>query len=237
MPRRSAGPSEPSFPRKPELASPDARRVLETPAGPVSTIRSGPRKGPLVVLAHGAGGNMENPVLAGFAAGLAAKKVGCLRFNFAYSEAGRRGPDREPALRQVWSAVFDEVGGSGSVSVGGKSLGGRIASMMVADGELDAAALILVGYPLHPPGKPERIRDEHLYRVKVPMLFLQGTADPFATPRLFDRVMKKLGKRATVHAVDGGDHSFRVRGKPRDDLGTGKALGEVAAGFVLEQVG
>ena len=219
------------------MAPADAERRVETPAGPVSTIRSGPKKGPLVVLAHGAGGDMRNPVLEGFAAGLAEGRVGCLRFNFAYSEVGRRGPDREPALRQVWAAVFAEASPGGSVWASGKSLGGRIASMMVADGELDAAGLILVGYPLHPPGKPERIRDEHLYRIRVPMLFLQGTADPFAKPDLFAGVLKRLGRRATVHAVEGGDHSFRVRGAPRDDPGTGRALGEVAARFVLDQMG
>ena len=215
----------------------DTERKVETPVGPVSTIRSGPRKGSLVVLAHGAGGDMRNPVLEGFAAGLAEERVGCLRFNFAFSELGRRGPDREPALRQVWAAVFAEASPGGSVWASGKSLGGRIASMMVADGELDAAGLILVGYPLHPPGKPERIRDEHLYRIRVPMLFLQGTADPFAKPDLFAGVLKRLGRRATVHEVEGGDHSFRVRGTPRDDPGTGRALGEVAARFVLDQMG
>lgn len=219
------------------MAAGQAEGRIETPAGPVSTIRSGPRKGPLVALAHGAGGDIRNPVLEGFAAGLAAQKVGCLRFNFAYSEAGRRGPDREPVLRQVWSAVFSEAARDGEAWASGKSLGGRIASMMVADGELDAAGLILVGYPLHPPGKPERIRDEHLYRIRVPMLFLQGTADPFATTELFNGVLKKLGKRATLHAVEGGDHSFRVRGAPRDDLGTGRTLGGVAARFVLDRVG
>ncbi len=180
---------------------------------------------------------MHNPTLEGFAAGLAGQKVGCLRFNFAYSEAGRKGPDREPALRQVWEAVFSDVSDGHDVWVSGKSLGGRIASMMVADGELNAAGLILFGYPLHPPGKPERIRDEHLYGIKIPMLFIQGTADPFATEELFKGVLKKLGKRATLHAVEGGDHSFRVRGRPRDDFGTGKELGEVAAGFVLDRAG
>ena len=219
------------------MAPRDAERKLDTPAGPVSTIRSGPRKGSLVVLAHGAGGDMRNPTLDGFAAGLTDQKVGCLRFNFAYSEAGRRGPDREPALREVWSAVFSQASNGGDVWASGKSLGGRIASMMVADRELDASGLILVGYPLHPPGKPERIRDEHLYRIDVPMLFLQGMADPFASKDLFDAVLKKLGKRATLHAVDGGDHSFRVRGRPRDDFGTGKQLGEVSARFVLDRMG
>jgi predicted alpha/beta-hydrolase family hydrolase len=180
---------------------------------------------------------MHNPTLEGFAAGLAGQMVGCLRFNFAYSEAGRKGPDREPALRQVWAAVFADAADGHALWVSGKSLGGRIASMMVADGELAAAGLILFGYPLHPPGKPERIRDEHLYGIKIPMLFIQGTADPFATDELFKGVLKKLGKRAALHAVDGGDHSFRVRGRPRDDFGTGKELGEVAARFVLDRVG
>jgi predicted alpha/beta-hydrolase family hydrolase len=211
--------------------------TIDTPLGPVSGLRAGPKAGPVVVLAHGAGGNMTNPVLAGFAAGLASQDVGCLRFNFAYSEAGRRGPDREPKLRPVWSAAFERAAEDGGpVWASGKSLGGRIASMMVADGELDATGLILVGYPLHPPGKPERIRDEHLYRIEVPMLFLQGTADPFAQPELLAGVLKRLGKRATLHAVEGGDHSFRVRGRKRDDVGTGEELGEVAGRFVLERV-
>ncbi len=212
--------------------------TIETPLGPVSGLRAGPKSGPVVVLAHGAGGNMTNPVLEGFAMGLAAADVGCLRFNFAYSEAGRRGPDREPKLRPVWSAAFAHVAKDGGpVWAAGKSLGGRIASMMVADRELDAAGLILVGYPLHPPGKPERIRDAHLPEIQVPMLFLQGTADPFAQPDLLAAVMKRLGPHATLHEVEGGDHSFRVRGTRRDDIGTGSALGEVAARFILDRVG
>lgn len=211
---------------------------VETQAGPVSALGSGPREGPLVVLSHGAGGDMRGPVLEGFAAGLASADVGCLRFNFAYSEAGRRGPDREPALRQVWSAVFSRAEELGEpVWVAGKSMGGRIASMMVADGELGAAGLVFVGYPLHPPGKPERIRDEHLYGIEVPMLFLQGTADPFAKWDLLTGVIERLGSRAALHVVEGGDHSFRVRGRPRHDVGTGTVLGEVAARFVLDRVG
>jgi predicted alpha/beta-hydrolase family hydrolase len=209
---------------------------IDTPLGAVSGIASGPKGGPVVVVAHGAGGNMTNPVLEGFADGIAAKGVGCLRFNFSYAEAGKRGPDREPALRQVWAAAFERANELGDpIWVSGKSLGGRIASMMVADGDLGAAGLVLIGYPLHPPGKPERIRDEHLYRIKVPMLFLQGTADPFATWDLFSGVLDRLGKRAGLHTVEGGDHSFRVRGSKRDDLGTGRSLGEVAASFVLDR--
>jgi predicted alpha/beta-hydrolase family hydrolase len=177
---------------------------------------------------------MRTAFLDGFAAGLAAAGVGCLRFNFAYSEAGKRSPDREPVLRAVWSAAFARgMESGGPVWAGGKSMGGRIASMMAAVGELEPAGLIMVGYPLHPPGKPDRMRDQHLGGVAVPMLFLQGTADAFARWDLLTGVIDRLADRATLHAVEGGDHSFRVRGRPKDDGGMGTALGEVAARFIL----
>lgn len=208
---------------------------IETPQGPVSTILEGAEGGPVLVMAQGAGGTMRTALLDGFAAGLAAAGVACLRFNFAYSEAGKRSPDREPALRAVWAAAFERgTGVGGPVWAGGKSMGGRIASMMVADGELEAAGLVLVGYPLHPPGKPDRIRDKHLDRVDVPMLFLQGTADPFARWDLLTSVVERLGNWATLHPVEGGDHSFRVRGQPKDDAGTGTALGEAVARFIMD---
>lgn len=208
--------------------------TVDTPHGRVSATLEGSKGRPVLVLAHGAGGTMRTALLDGFAAGLSAAGVSCLRFNFAYSEAGKRGPDREPVLRAVWGAAFDRARTVGEPTwAGGKSLGGRIASMMIADGELEAAGLVLVGYPLHPPGKPERLRDEHLDRVEVPMLFLQGTADPFARWDLLTGVLDRLGDRATLHPVEGGDHSFRVRGRPKDDAGTGTALGEAAARFIL----
>lgn len=208
---------------------------IGTPQGPVSAILEGAEGGPVLVMAQGAGGTMRTALLDGFAAGLAAAGVACLRFNFAYSEAGKRSPDREPALRAVWAAAFERgTGLGGPVWAGGKSMGGRIASMMVADGELEAAGLVFVGYPLHPPGKPDRIRDKHLDRVDVPMFFLQGTADPFARWDLLTGVVERLGNRATLHPVEGGDHSFRVRGQPKDDTGTGTALGEAVARFILD---
>lgn len=177
---------------------------------------------------------MRGPLLDGFAEGLAAGGVSCLRFNFAYSETGRRGPDPEKTLRSVWAAAFEAAAKLGRpVWVGGKSMGGRIASMMVADGELDAAGIVFVGYPLHPPGRPDRLRDEHLSGINLPILFLQGTADPFARWDVLEAVVKRVGPKATLHKVEGGDHSFRVRGGPRDDRGTGLALAEVAARFVL----
>jgi predicted alpha/beta-hydrolase family hydrolase len=98
---------------------------------------------------------------------------------------------------------------------------------------MPAAGVVFLGYPLHPPGRPERIRDEHLYRTRVPMLFLQGTRDPFAQGALLSKVVRKLGSRAELHLVDGGDHSFNVRGVKRDAREVGASLAEVAAPFAL----
>jgi predicted alpha/beta-hydrolase family hydrolase len=211
-----------------------AIRSVETPHGRVSATFDGAEGRPVLVLAHGAGGTMRTAFLDGFAAGVAASGASCMRFNFAYSQAGRRSPDREPVLREVWSAAA-EVGSTlgEPVWAGGKSMGGRVASMMAADGDLDVAGLVLVGYPLHPTGKPERLRDQHFDRIGIPMLFLQGTADAFARWDLLTGVLGRLGDRAVLHEVEGGDHSFRVRGRPKDDAGTGTALGEVAGRFVV----
>lgn len=206
---------------------------IETPKGPVSAERTGPAGAPILVLAHGAGNDLHAPILAGFAEGLADAEVACLRFNFPYKEQGRRGPDPERTLRGAWLAAFEAADGP-AVWAGGKSLGGRIASMLVAEGEMPAAGLVFVGYPLHPPGKPERIRDAHLADIEVPMLFLQGTADPFARWDLLEPIVARLGDRAVLHPVEGGDHSFRVRGTPKDDEGTGRALAAIAAPFILE---
>ena len=214
----------------------EERFRIDTDGGPVSAVRTGPAGGPTLVLAHGAGNDMNAPLLAGFADGAATAGVACLRFNFPFTERGRRGPDREPVLREVWRAAFERAGDTGDPAwAGGKSLGGRIASMMAADGSLDPAGLVFLGYPLHPPGRTDRIRDAHLPDVPVPMLFLQGTADPFARWDLLTATVDRLGGRATLHPIEGGDHSFRVRGRPRDDPGTGSALGEAAARFILER--
>jgi predicted alpha/beta-hydrolase family hydrolase len=211
----------------------EKRLTVESPRGAVSAARTGPTgDAPILVLGHGAGRDMDDPLLVGFAEGLASEGVACLRFNFPYRELGKRASDPEPVLRGTWEAAFELGAKSGHpVWAGGKSLGGRIASMVVADG-LPAAGLVFVGYPLHPPGKPERIRDAHLGSIRVPMLFLQGSADPFARPDLLKRTLTRLGARATLHNVEGGDHSFRVRGTPKDDLGTGRVLGKIAGRFV-----
>jgi predicted alpha/beta-hydrolase family hydrolase len=182
---------------------------------------------------------MDHPFMAGFARAIADEGVATMRFNFVYLERGRRSPDPERMLREAWLAAFDAAtasAGGGPVLVGGKSLGGRIASMCVADG-MPAAGLVFLGYPLHPPGKPERIRDEHLYRIEVPMLFLHGTADPFAQPALLAEVVRKLGERATLEQIEGGDHSFNVRGRRADAREVGASLAGLAAPFVRRVAG
>lgn len=214
---------------------PGRRLKIETPKGPVSAALTGPKGGPVVVLGPGAGADMDNAILVGFAEALTEAGIRCLRFNFPYKEAGRGAPDPEPILRATWSAALDKARSLGDpVWAGGKSMGGRIASLVVADGA-PVAGLVFVGYPLHPPGKPERIRDGHLPEIEVPMLFLQGTRDPFARWTLMERTIERIGERATLHPVEGGDHSFRVRGESKDDHGTGHRLGDVAARFIREK--
>ena len=113
----------------------------------------------------------------------------------------------------------------------GKSFGGRMASMAVAEG-MRATGLVYLGYPLHPPGKPEKLRDEHLYGLKLPMLFLQGTRDTFATPELLEGVVARIGQAAILEWCEGGDHSFAVAGKKRSAEEVGASLASPVAAFM-----
>ena len=175
---------------------------------------------------------MEHPLLAGFCRAIADAGVATMRFNFPYAERGRRSPDTERVCARPGSSPSSATAAADRpVLVGGKSLGGRIASMCVADG-MPAAGLVFLGYPLHPPGRPERIRDEHLYRIAVPMLFLQGTADALARPELVAKVVGRLGDRTTLENIEGGDHSFKVRGSRADLSEIGAGLAALAAPFV-----
>ncbi|MDP9342024.1 MAG: dienelactone hydrolase family protein [Actinomycetota bacterium] len=187
-----------------------------------------------VVVAHGAGGDMTSPLLVGFTTCLNEAGFGTLRFNFPYSEQGRKAPDRAPVLVATSRAAHDLAvarAGKKHVFVGGKSMGGRIASMAVAEG-MPADGLIFLGYPLHPPGRPDRLRDEHLYRIRVPMLFIEGTEDPFARFDLLKELTSKLGRWAVLHPVEGGDHSFRVRANRLPDHEIGRLVGSVVARFM-----
>jgi uncharacterized protein len=188
----------------------------------------------VLVLAHGAGSGMRAPFMEGFAEEIGRLGIATLRFEFSYMQAGRRAPDRPPVLLDAWRGAFAEGGSRAAgrrVFAGGKSMGGRIASMAAAEG-MPAAGLVFLGYPLHPPGRPEKIRDAHLPDVPVPMLFLQGSRDAFARPDLLAGVLARLGPRAEHVEIAGGDHSFRVPGGPRDARVIGASLAEPAARFI-----
>ena len=160
---------------------------------------------PQFLFAHGAGGGMRTPFMTTVARGLAAAGLRVVRFEFPYMAARRKVPDREPVLLQAWRDAVAECGGGGEVAIGGKSLGGRIASM-VAD-ELGVRALVCFGYPFHPPGRPDRLRTAHLAALRTPALILQGTRDAFGTPE--DVSAYKLSKSIRIEWLSGGDHSFR----------------------------
>lgn len=187
-----------------------------------------------LVVAPGAGSSFDHPFLVGFTEALNDAGVATLRFNFPYREAGRRLPDRAPTAIDAWraaiAAVADRSPGQ-PVWAAGKSFGGRMASMAVAAG-MPAAGLVFLGYPMHPPGKPDKMRDEHLYGIDRPMLFVQGTRDPFGTPEELARVVDSLGA-ATLRLIDGANHSFEVRGVTRAAAEVGAALAPGVAEFVL----
>jgi predicted alpha/beta-hydrolase family hydrolase len=166
----------------------------------------------VIALGHGAGGTRRTPQLVRLADSLGATGRRVLLYNFVYTERGRRAPDPPDLLEATSRAVGEyarEALGAGRVVHGGRSMGGRIASQAVAAGA-PADGLVFLAYPLHPPGKPGQLRDRHLSAIAAPMLFVQGTRDTFARPDLLEAVLARLGPRATLHRVEGGDHSFGV---------------------------
>ncbi|MEZ2390005.1 alpha/beta family hydrolase [bacterium RCC_150] len=187
-----------------------------------------------LTIAHGAGAGMEHPFLTGLADALNDDGVATLRFNFPYREAGRKFPDRAPLAIATWRAAMEaaaERSAGEPLWAAGKSFGGRMASMAVAEG-MPAAGLVYLGYPLHPPGKPEKLRDEHLYGLTLPMLFLQGTRDTFATPELLEGVASRIGSNATIEWWEGGDHSFARVGVKQGAAEVGASLAATVSAFL-----
>ena len=193
-----------------------------------------------IVVAHGAGAGKEHPFMSGFTRAMHRLGVATLRFNFPYRDAGRRFPDRPPVAIATWRAVRDAAAAraadAGShdeaIWVSGKSFGGRMASMAVADG-MPAAGLVFLGYPLHPPGRPEKARDEHLPGITVPMLFLQGRNDPFAIPNeQLDEVVARIGGNATLEWLEEANHSYEVKGRKRPAAEIGASLAPRVADFI-----
>jgi len=180
---------------------------------------NGSPAGAALVLAHGAGTGQRSSFLIAFAQALSAGGLDVVTFNFLYTEQRRRLPDRGPVLEACYRAVIDAVRAElatarSTLVIGGKSMGGRIATQIAAgDPGLPVAGLVLLGYPLHPPGRPAERRDSHLPAVKRPMLFVQGSRDAFGTPSELAGVLSALSPQSICHVVEGGDHSFKVPGK------------------------
>lgn len=177
---------------------------------------------PTFLFAHGAGGGMNTPFMTAVAGGLEERGIRVVRFEFPYMAARRRVPDREPVLLQAWRDAVAEHGGGAAVAIGGKSLGGRMASM-VAD-ELRVRALVCFGYPFHPPGKPEKLRTAHLAALRTPALIVQGERDPFGTRA--DVAAYELSPAIEIAWI-GGDHSY----KPRERENIARAV-HLAADFI-----
>jgi len=184
----------------------------------------------IFVCAHGAGGHMSDRSLLAATRALRTRGLGVVRFNFLYKEKGSGRPDVMPKLMATVSAVATrtraERGTARPILIGGRSMGGRAASMLAADG-FDAAGLLLLAYPLHPAGKPEQLRDAHLPRIRMPVLGCSGTRDPLCTRALMERAIAGVIAPWEMHWIEGADHSFHVlKSSGRTDAAV---LDEVAA--------
>ena len=187
-----------------------------------------------VIVAHGAGAGMQHPFLVGFSDALRDAGFATLRFDFPYRAQGRRMPGPAAHAIATWNAVVEVARGRSAeqrIWAAGKSYGGRMASMAVADG-LAVDGLIYLGYPLHAPGKPEKPRADHLPVIQAPQLFVEGTADPFIQPiGQFEEAVSAC-QDARVAWVDGGGHSFEVRGQRRSSQEVGASIASLVLPFI-----
>jgi hypothetical protein len=233
-----------------------ARRPSSTPdpAGERHTVTLGPGQttatlyraaaaaGRLLVLAHGAGAGQHHPFMTAMGSRLAARGIDVVTFDFLYMHARRKVPDRAPALESCFGGVIDwatarEEFAGHRLLIGGKSMGGRMATHLAAAGFVARggagprlSAVIALGYPLHPPGKPEQPRTAHLPAIRTPLLVVQGSRDTFGTPDELRPVIAGMPGPVTLHVVEGGDHSFAVARTPRD--GVLDTVAGVIAGWV-----
>jgi predicted alpha/beta-hydrolase family hydrolase len=185
----------------------------------MTTITRHKARGPgraLLVLAHGAGAGQEHPFMVRFATGLAARGIDVATFDFPYMAAGRKAPDRLPALLDSFREAVTAARARPSLwsrplFVGGKSMGGRVATHVATEAIDGLRGVLALGYPLHPPGRADKPRVEHLQSIRVPMLVVQGERDTFGTPAELRSALKAVRHRVTLHVVRDGDHSLKVR--------------------------
>lgn len=195
----------------------------------------------LLVIAHGAGTDMEHYFLNGLAAALAGQRIASFRYNFPYREGGKRGgPNGKAILMATVRAALAAAAAAAPdlpLFAGGKSMGGRITSMAASQAALPGVrGLIFFGFPLHPAGKPATERGDHLAAVEIPMLFLQGPRDTLALPELIGPLVRQLGPRASLHSVDGADHSFKVlKRSERTEADVIEELAQVSAAWMAER--
>jgi predicted alpha/beta-hydrolase family hydrolase len=175
----------------------------------------------VLVLAHGAGAGQQHPFIVATARGLAVRRVSVVTFDFPYMRARRHVPDKAPVLEAAFREVIDATrtwSGVPDLYIGGKSMGGRIATHLGAQGLDGLRGIVALGYPLHPPGRPDKPRTEHLPSIRVPVLIVQGERDTFGTPdELKPAIAAMTATKVTLHVVAGGDHSLTVRGKKKDE--------------------
>jgi predicted alpha/beta-hydrolase family hydrolase len=173
------------------------------------------RAGVTIILGHGAGADQMSGFMRMAAAGLAARGLDVMTFNFLYKEQKRGAPDPKAKLESCYRAVIEVARKQQKLKdnklvIGGKSMGGRIASQVAAEASDAIAGLVYLGYPLHPPGRPDKLRDEHLPKINAPMLFVQGSRDAFGTEDEIKAIVKKHRLKADLYVVASGDHSFKV---------------------------
>jgi predicted alpha/beta-hydrolase family hydrolase len=222
------------------MPTPNALKFIATPEhGRVSALFLRPQNAmALLMLAHGAGTDMRHTFMEDLSQALAANQIATFRYNFPYKEkGGGGGPNGKDVLKATVRSAAEVAASSAPdlpLFAGGKSLGGRMTSLASSEAPLPKVkGLVFFGFPLHPAGKPAIERAEHLSRVVAPMLFLQGPRDTLATPELLGPVVKRLGKRATLHMVEGADHGFKVlKRSGRTESEVIQELAEAAANWI-----
>jgi len=209
--------------------------VTRNERGAPTIYRSATRAGRLLVLAHGAGAGQHHPFMTAIATRLAARGIDVVTFDFDYMRDRRKVPDRAPLLEQCFGAVVDwatahEEFAGHRLLIGGKSMGGRMATHLAAAGHVahegrgpGLSGVVALGYPLHPPGKPQQLRTAHLPAIRTPLLIVQGSRDTFGTPEELRPVVAGIPGPAMLHVVEGGDHSLVVPRSPKDRVLDGVA--------------